>query len=55
MGQIMKICLKDHASFLQIKPYLQPIRVGQSTENPKGGPLDEQNIFFIKVLRFQPE
>jgi hypothetical protein len=37
MGQIKKICLKDHASFLKIKPYLKPICV-----------LDEKNIFFQK-------
>jgi hypothetical protein len=24
IGQIMKICLKDYVSFLQIKPYLGP-------------------------------
>jgi hypothetical protein len=50
MGQIMKICLKDHTSFLKIEPYL-----GQSGQKPKGGPLDEKNIFFKKVLRFQQE
>jgi hypothetical protein len=35
MGQIMKIYLKDHASFLKIKPYLEPICVDQSGQKQK--------------------
>ena len=45
MGQIMKICLKDYALFCKIEPYLGQIRFGQSSLKPKGGPLDEKNIF----------
>ena len=48
MGQILKICLKDYALFCKIDPYLGQIRVGQSGLKPKGGPLDEKNIFFQK-------
>ena len=51
MGQIMKICQKDHASFLKIKPYLQPIGAGQSTQKPKGRPLVGQNIFNQNSLK----
>jgi hypothetical protein len=51
MGQIVKICLKDHALFLHIKPYLEQIRVGQRSQKPKGGPLDEKNIVFKKRLK----
>ena len=48
MGQIMKICIKDYALFCKIEHYLGQIRVGQSGLKPKGGPLDEKNIFFQK-------
>jgi hypothetical protein len=48
MGQIMKICPKDYALSCKIEPYLGQICVGQSSPKPKGGPLDEKNIFFQK-------
>ena len=47
MGQILKICLKDHALFLQIKPYLEQKRVGQSAQNQRGDPWMKK-IFFSK-------
>ena len=47
MGQIMKICLKDHVSFLQIKPYLELICVGQRRKSQRGDPCMKQ-IFFSK-------
>jgi hypothetical protein len=40
---------------LKIKPYVEPICVGQGGQKPKGGHLDDKNIFFKKVLRFQQE
>jgi hypothetical protein len=52
MGQIMKICLKDHALFLQIKPYLEQKCVGQNGQNQRGDPWMKKIFCSKKVSDF---
>ena len=43
---------KLEISIFKFTPCHLQKRAGQITEKPKGGPLEEKNIFFKKVLRF---
>ena len=53
MGQIMKICLKDPALLFLKKNLPRADTCHPKRSKPKGGPLDEKNIFYKK--RFQSE
>ena len=52
-GQLTKIkrWVKVRSLLLKIYPVPQQNQSERNEQKPKGGPLDEKNIFFKKVLR----
>ena len=55
MSNIIYIHQQLEISIFRFDPCQKYKRGGQIAGKPKGGPLEEKNIFFKKVLRFEQE